>query len=802
MKVEFFKKINNRNDHRSIELIKLLDWAKNDSTLKKNTDSYHKFLKENPEATKKEVSMQKINAFPSVIFSGTFTGTGKIDDFNEMSGLMVLDFDHIDDDINELWEELITDPLIFVMFISPSGDGLKIIIRHDLEDPNNWSDLYLEIEEYFIQKHFIAADQSGKDISRMCYIPFMDKFYMNDSSVIYRYNGKYQRQREALKEAEEKFGSSEFNKTEITDELYKECFYMSKFLADNNINITDSYDDWLKYGFSLCDFGEKGREIYHNISCTSDKYDSDEVDEKYDKLLSDYNGDKSGIEKFLSRAKEEVDNLITTKINNEILLPPIELYKDLPSVLRVPLMKYGGVQKFMALIAGIANISGVLPNLRFKHYGTYEYEANLFAWIIAKQSTGKNVINEMQKLTEIIEQKIEKENKRAYAKFKKRQEEAMKNSNNESSSNDNKKFNNNYFSEAPPDYKSLYLGADITKAGFVKKLEKNEGRAIITTTEASTLIGSNKSKYGSFIDLILATWGHERYQKDLNEKQFVIPESYLSLILSSTPETAYGFFASDNVENGLLSRFLTFEINSQNELKLISEKFEIPYFKDVVETNKKIVYQIWSQLIGLSEPIYVDITDDIDKHLFEQYSSYEKDAKYIYGFPPEVVKRMWVMHKRLILIFSALFHFEKYSSYDIDMLNEVKPKDWETNDKIPCDQRAINLSDAIMLIYREAFIRLMHNIHKQKYRNMNVSTRNDNIIRMKLSGYSNEYLADLFDLPKTMVSSLSTSGTKIKFTEDQKEAVKIMANAGVEKKLIARALKITERAIQKWCKVD
>lgn len=785
MNVEFFKRVNKRNEHRPIDFVKLLEWAQEDSKLEKNTSKYRKFLKENPEATRKEISLRKLNAFPAVIFSGTFTGTGKSEDINEMSGLIVLDFDHINDDLNALWDDLSEDPLVHVMFISPSNDGLKIIVRHDLEKPENWEDLYKEIEEYFIQKHFIAADQSGKDISRMCYIPFMGKFFMNDESVIYRYDGKFERQREALKVAEETFGSSEFKKTEITDELYKECFYMSKFLSENNINLTDSYDEWYRFGFSLCDFGEKGREIFHNISSTSEKYDASEVDEKYDKLLEDYNGDKAGIEKFLSKAKEEISNMVNEKINNEILLPPIELYRDLPSALRIPLMKYSGVQKFMALVAGIANISGILPNVRFQHYGTYEYEANLFAWIIAKQSTGKNVINEMQKLTEIIENKIQKENKRAFAKFMEKKTEAEK--------------EGNEFTEPYPEYKSLYLGADITKAGFVKKLQKNDGRALLTTTEAATLIGSNKSRYGSFIDLILATWGHERYQKDLNEKQFIIPESYLSLILSSTPETAYGFFASDNVENGLLSRFLTFEINSENELKFIKEKTEIPYFKEVIETNKNNIYQIWNLLNNLKEPIFVDITTEMDNHLFEQYSSYEKEAKYIYKFPPEVVKRMWVMHKRLILIFSTLFHYEKYSSFDIEMLNEIMPNGWETNDKIPCDQRALNLSDAIMLIYREAFVRLMHNIERQKYQNMNVTTRNDTIENMKLSGFSNEYLAYLFDLPLNKISTISTNG-KIRFTLEQKKAIKSLVESGADGKMLAKLLKVTERMINKWCK--
>jgi BT4734-like, N-terminal domain/Protein of unknown function (DUF3987)/Primase C terminal 2 (PriCT-2) len=786
IEVEFFQKVNDRKNHKPINLIKFLNWAQKDEKLEKRTKQYHNFLKQNPNAIKKEISAKKLELFPSVIFGGTFTGTGKASDINVMSGLIVIDIDHLGKTFEDVKRDLENDQYTYLLFVSPSGDGIKLVVKHDLTDSENWEYLYNELEEYYVHTHLINIDKSGKDISRMCYIPFLNDLIINENPIIYKYDGKFERQQRAIKEAEDK-SDVEFVKPKITDELYTECFYMSKFLKENKINITDNYDDWLGFGFSLAEFGENGREIFHNISSVSEKYDLSETDAKYDNLLQEFNGDKSGIKKFLVVAKEQTNKLLNFKIKNDIILPPKELYNDLPSILKLPLTKYQGVQKFMALIAGIANISGVLPKLRVKHYGTYEYGANLFAWIIARQSTGKNVINEMQKLTELIEKKIEKDCKREYAMFMERKTIA--------------ETNGDVFTESYPDFKSLYLGADLTKAALVQKLKKNDGRAIISTTEAATLIGSNKSKFGSFIDLILAAYGHERYQKDLNDKQYIIAEPYLSLSLSSTPETAYSFFGADNVENGLLSRFLTFEINSENELKFIKNHFSVEGFDDVLETNKKNIYRIWSQLSNLKEYLYLDLSDKIDKHLFDQYAIYEKEAKYIYKFTPDVVKRMWVMHKRLLLIFSALFHYEKYSTFDIEWLNETNAKGWEFSDKIKCDDRAIMLSDSIMYIYREAFIRLMYGIERQKYKNMNVSTRNDNIMKMKMNGYSNEYVANMFDIPITMVENASASG-RVKFTPEQKDAVIQLDIMGIDKKILGKAMGVGERTIQKWCKMS
>ena len=784
MKVEFFNKVNDRAKHRSAELDKLLIWATGDIKLKQNTAIYKKFLKDNPKATRKEISQQKLELFPAITFGGTFDGTGKSEELKEMSGLIVLDFDHVER-LNEVRQDLENDITTYLLFISPSGDGLKVIVKHDLKDASKWQYLYQELEEYFANKYYLVTDKSGKDISRMCYIPYIDNLYRKEDSWVWNYTGKFENVFNKLNEFEQNELAG-YKKTEISDELYKECFYMSVYLVKNKINLTENYNEWLSYGFSLCTFGEDGREIYHNISSVSPKYDHEEVDNKYDNLLRDFNGDKSGINKYLIRAKEAIAKLVNQKISDEVMLPPIDLYQKLPSMLKIPLMKFSDVPKFMALLAGISNVSGILPNLKFKHFGSYEYEANLFMWVIAKQSTGKNTINEMQKICAKIEEKIDRQNAADYRDYKTREAEAM--------------VENKPFVEHAPVYRTLFIGADVTKAGFVKELKRNNGRAIISTTEASTLIGANKTRYGAFLDLILACWGHERYQKNLADSKFVINETYLSMTLASTPDTAYNFFASANVDNGLLSRFLAFEINSENELKQKEENSLYEFINEMIETNKTNFFQLWKGLNDLKEPLYLDLNEEIDKNLFEQYSEFEKNVKYIYKFNPDVIKRMWIMHKRLILIFSALYHYEKYYTFDLSFLNDKLTNDWITNEKLPVDPRAKEISDIIMNSYREAFVRLMFGIEQQKYKNMTISVRNDTITKMKLLGYTVPYISVLFDLPKLMVDAQSVDG-RIKIKESQKNAcLEFCKKNPKEKETAAKLMGVDIRAVQKWCK--
>lgn len=56
-------------------------------------------------------------------------------------------------------------------------------------------------------------------------------------------------------------------------------------------NIAESYDDYLRLGFSLAQgLGSDGREIYHALCSQSGKYRQDECEKKWQECLSTKNG--------------------------------------------------------------------------------------------------------------------------------------------------------------------------------------------------------------------------------------------------------------------------------------------------------------------------------------------------------------------------------------------------------------------------------------------------------------------------------------------------------------------------------
>lgn len=95
------------------------------------------------------------------------------------SGLLTLDFDHVSN-LQELRETLLQDRYFEteLMFVSPSGDGLKWIIPIDLKECSH-QDWFRAIAAYIKATYQLEVDKSGKDISRACFLPHDPKVYIN-----------------------------------------------------------------------------------------------------------------------------------------------------------------------------------------------------------------------------------------------------------------------------------------------------------------------------------------------------------------------------------------------------------------------------------------------------------------------------------------------------------------------------------------------------------------------------------------------------------------------------------------------
>ncbi|MGD9928751.1 MAG: BT4734/BF3469 family protein [Mangrovibacterium sp.] len=127
---------------------------------------------------KDEARKFKASKFDYVTFSGTFS---KRNDkaLRNHSGLLTIDFDHIND-LPQLKNQLLQDEYFEteMLFISPSGDGLKWIIPIDITEARH-QNFFQAIANYIKGVYQLEVDKSGKDVSRACFLPHDPEAYIN-----------------------------------------------------------------------------------------------------------------------------------------------------------------------------------------------------------------------------------------------------------------------------------------------------------------------------------------------------------------------------------------------------------------------------------------------------------------------------------------------------------------------------------------------------------------------------------------------------------------------------------------------
>jgi hypothetical protein len=119
---------------------------------------------------------------PAICFSGTFN---KRTDASllEHSGLICLDFDGYlkQKELLQDKESLSKNKYVFSVFISPSGNGLKVLVKIPA-DAESHTLYFNSLEKYFNSPYF---DKTSKNISRVCYESYDPLIAVNENSSIW-----------------------------------------------------------------------------------------------------------------------------------------------------------------------------------------------------------------------------------------------------------------------------------------------------------------------------------------------------------------------------------------------------------------------------------------------------------------------------------------------------------------------------------------------------------------------------------------------------------------------------------------
>lgn len=355
-------------------------------------------------------------------------------------------------------------------------------------------------------------------------------------------------------------------------------------LKSSHTDITADYNDWLKVGFALAsEFGESGRSYFHDISSINQGYNQPESDTKYTECLKSDNGrtdistlfylaKNKGITlfshdrlehciRFGNQTKGQSDKNVPLTLSEEDPeeMPPLPMFPEdifhtLPGLLlKVTDLMHTPQERSLILIGSIVTLSSALLPLKTIYFGKTIYP-NMYLFVPGPAGAGKGKLDFCFRLVKPIhKEKLERWNtakdeyKKEYARYKRQ-----------------RKGENIDPPEKPP-IQLLRIPANSSATSFAQAMAEN-GNLLLFETEGDTVVNTFNSDFGNYSDSFRKAFAHEsfgylRRGDDGEEREVENPR--LSTVLSGTPEQVKSLIR--DAENGLLSRFMFFCINSTSE---------------------------------------------------------------------------------------------------------------------------------------------------------------------------------------------------------------------------------------------
>ena len=364
-------------------------------------------------------------------------------------------------------------------------------------------------------------------------------------------------------------------------------------------NIAESYSDWLRLGFALADgLGSEGRDLYHQLSAQSTKYNEARCEKKWQQCLARSNG-RTTIKTFYYMAKqagvdlseigrrfpsnpqfpqpegEELEYIGIVLSEDSDSFPQAEGYEgmretedeqlqgfsetfsdritfdNLPPLLREAALTQPDAEGRDKMILGtLCCLSGVAPNL----YGVYDNRrvyAPFYAIISAPAAADKGQLTACRQLLMPIQNELNLENQKAQEDYQQQMAEYA--------TLDKQRRASTPEPKEPP-YRSVFIPANSSATATYQALSDNRGWGVVFETEADTMTQALKTDYGDYSDGLRKAFHHEPicYNRRKEQERVNIYSPRLAIVLTCTPGQIPLLLPS--CENGLGSRFLFYNL--------------------------------------------------------------------------------------------------------------------------------------------------------------------------------------------------------------------------------------------------
>jgi hypothetical protein len=167
-----FKSLRNTKPESTVSVLSILEEIR--------TDKYKSQIEEirNFENPSKNPLKDKLPVFtPTGIFN--HRSMAGLENYN---GLMCLDIDHVENP-EQLKDQCKKLNYVFSAFVTPSGKGLKVLIKTDAT-AENYREIELKVATAFQHDTGAIRDNHCKDIARIQFVSYDPNIYINENSSL------------------------------------------------------------------------------------------------------------------------------------------------------------------------------------------------------------------------------------------------------------------------------------------------------------------------------------------------------------------------------------------------------------------------------------------------------------------------------------------------------------------------------------------------------------------------------------------------------------------------------------------
>ena len=320
----------------------------------------------------------------------------------------------------------------------------------------------------------------------------------------------------------------------------------------------------------------------------------------------------------------------------------------LPQLLRdVVLTQDDSESRDMFLLSALLLYSGAMPNV----YGLYHAKrvhTPFYLIIGAPSGSGKGALEDLRSLLMPIEYDL----RRQYEREKSDYQEQMAQYN----ALDRKQRASQREPEKPK-YRSLFIAANSSATAWQQSLADNGERGIMFETEADTLTQTQQQEYGNYSDALRKAFHHEqiKYSRRTDDEHVCIDHPQMAVLLTCTPKQIPRFLNSSQVENGLASRFLFYNLRGRLEWLTPFGSSHAEPLSDRIHQIGTRYQQLYNQLLHRQKPFQVVLTPQQQERFNDHFSHLLPEQTGFYGDGFDAfVYRQGLVAFRMMMVLSVL----------------------------------------------------------------------------------------------------------------------------------------------------